>query len=326
MRNSLALCFATVAAAFVLPHSATAQTDWPNRTITLIVPFAPGGDANARLQAAALGEILGQTIIIENIGGAAGTVGSARAAKAAPDGYTMLFGNTGTHTYSQSLYKKPPYNSVDDFTPAGIVTDSPRVLIARKEIPANNLQEFVAYAKANQGKMQYGSAGVGSGTHLPCALFNWTLGLNITHVPYRGDGPALQDVAAGRLDYMCATIQAGAPQAKSGSVKAIAVMSPRRSPIMPELATTGEQGIKDVEATVWNGFFFPKGTPDAIVKKFNDAVNAMLQKQDVLKKMADMGLEVVPPEQRSPDYMARVLTAENERWGKVIRAIGVSMD
>src|SRR6187431_454559 len=264
MKMTGAALAALAALAFATP--APAQ-DWPTRPITLIVPFAAGGgvDASARLQALAIGEILGQTIVVENVGAAAGTIGSGRVAKAAPDGYTMLIGNSGTQVYSQALYKKKPYDSVADFEPVGIVTESPRILVARKGLPVNNLQELVAYMKANQHKMQYSSAGVGSGTHLPCALFNFALGVNVTHVPYRGEGPALQDVIADRIDYMCTTIQGGAAQARQGTVKGIAVMAPARAAIAPDLSTTGEQGVPGVEATVWNGFFFPKGTPKPIV-------------------------------------------------------------
>jgi len=251
-----------VAVVFVLAamtKPAVAQ-EWPTKTITLVVPFAAGGgiDASARLQAVALGEILGQSVIVENVGAAAGTVGSARVARAAPDGYTLLIGNTGTHAFSQSLYQKPPYDAVRDFEPIGLVSESPRILIVSKNLPVNNLQEFIAYAKANQKSMQYGSAGVGSGTHLPCALLNMAMGVDVTHVPYRGAGPALQDLIGGRIDYFCDTIQTGMAQVKGGTVKGIAVMSPDRVPVLPHLATTGEQGLPDVEATVWNAFFFPK--------------------------------------------------------------------
>lgn len=321
------LLLAATAALATAAMPASAQ-DWPTRNITLIVPFAPGGgiDASARLQAVTLSEILGQTIIVENIGAAAGTVGSARVAKAPPDGYLFMIGNTGTHAYSQSLYKTPPYNSAEDFTPIGLVSESPRILVARKTLPVNNLQEFIAYAKANQATMQYGSAGVGSGTHLPCALLNTTLGVNITHVPYRGAGAVMQDLIGGRIDYMCDTIQTGAAQAKGGSVKGIAVMSPQRVPIIADLATTGEQGLKGVEATVWNGFFFPKGTPKPIVDKMNKALQEMIARPDVRKKLEDLGLEIVPPEQRSPEYLAKYLPEDIARWGKVIKAAGISMD
>jgi tripartite-type tricarboxylate transporter receptor subunit TctC len=318
---------AAMAALAILTGAAQAQ-DWPTRPITLIVPFSAGGgvDASARLQALVMGEILGQTIVVENVGAAAGTVGTSRVAKATPDGYTMLIGNSGTQVYSQWLYKKRPYDSVADFEPVGIVTESPRVLVARKGLPVNNLQEFIAYAKANQDKMQYSSAGVGSGTHLPCALFNFTLGLNITHVPYRGEGPALQDVIADRIDYMCTTAQSGTAQSKQGAVKGLAVMSPRRTAANPDLLTTGEQGVPGIEATVWNGFFFPKGTPKPIIEKTQKAIETILNKPETRAKMEQMGLEILPPEQRTAEYLTQFLKQDIERWGKVIKAAGIAVD
>lgn len=180
------MVFAAAAAVMAFAHPAFAE-DWPTRPITLIVPFAAGGgiDVSVRIQAQRMSEFLGQSIVVENVGAAAGTVGSARVAKAAPDGYTMLIGNTGTHAYNQTLYKKPPYNAAADFQPVGLVSESPRILIARKDLPANNLQEFIAYLKANEKTAQFGSAGVGSGTHIPCVLLNSAIGVDITHVPYR---------------------------------------------------------------------------------------------------------------------------------------------
>jgi tripartite-type tricarboxylate transporter receptor subunit TctC len=305
-----------------------AAQSWPTRTLTLIIPFAPGGgiDASARIQAQHLGELLGQTIVAENIGAAAGMVGSSRVAKAAPDGYTFLIGNIGTHAYNQSLYKKPLYNAATDFTPVGLVSESPRILVARKDLPVKDLQEFVNYAKANQAKMQYGSAGVGSGTHLPCALLNRAIGVEITHVPYRGAGPAMQDLIAGRIDYMCDTIQTGAAQARAQSVRGIAVMSAKRAPIIQDLATSGEQGLPGVEASAWNAFFFPKGTPETIVRRLNKAMGDMLDNPLVRKRLEDLGLEIVPPERRTPEYLAKFLPEEIERWGKIIRAAGISAD
>ena len=295
---------------------------WPARPITLVIPFAPGGgiDASARIQAQALSEQLGQAIVSENMGAAAGMVGSAKVAKAEPDGYTFLIGNTGTHAYSQSLYKKPLYNAATDFAPVGLVSESPRLLDVRKDLPVANLKEFVAYAKANHVKMQFGSAGVGAGTHLPCVLLNNAIGVEITHIPYRGEGPALQDLIAGRIDYMCNTIQAGAVQAKSGSIKAIAVMAGKRSSVLPEIATSGEQGLPGVEASVWNAFFFPKGTPGAIVQKMAKALNDMLDKPELRKRLEDLGLEIVPPERRGPEYLAKFIPEEIERWAKVVKA------
>ena len=316
-----------LAASIALAGTAAAQ-NWPVRTITLIIPFAPGGgiDSSARIQAQQMGELLGQTIIAENVGAAAGMVGGLRVAKAEPDGYTFLIGNTGTHAYNQALYKKPLYNAATDFTPVGLVSESPRILVARKDLPVDNLREFVAYARANQSKMQYGSAGVGSGTHLPCALLNRAIGVDVTHVPYRGAGPAMQDLIAGRIDYMCDTIQTGAAQAKGRSVKGIAVMSAKRAAIIADLATTGEQGLAGVEASVWNAFFLPRGTPETIVRRLNKAMSDTLDNPSVRKRLEDLGLEIVPPERRSPEYLARFLPDEIERWGKVIRAAGISAD
>lgn len=329
-KTRTAIAFFTLGIAALTSASLTTawSQDWPSRPLTLVVPFAAGGgiDASARLQAQALGEILGQQVVVENLGGAAGTIGSAKVANTKPDGYTMLIGNSGTHAYSQSLSKTKPYDSLNDFEVVGIVTESPRIMIGRKDLPVNNLKEFVAYAKANQAKMQYGSAGVGSGTHLPCALFNHTLGLNIVHIPYRGAGPVMQDLIAGRIDYMCDTIQTGAARAKSGLVKGLAVMAPKRLAIIPELETTSEGGVPDVEATVWNGFFFPKGTPKPIVDKLNAALQTMLARPDVASKMASFGLEIVPEDQRSPEYATKLIAKEIERWGKLIRATGITLD
>jgi tripartite-type tricarboxylate transporter receptor subunit TctC len=313
------------AAALALSAQAAAQT-WPSRPITLIVPFAAGGgvDTSARIQAAKLAELLGQPIIAENVGAAAGMVGSARVAKGEPDGYLFLIGNTGTHAYSQSVNKVPLYNAATDFAPVGLVSESPRILDVRKDLPVSNLQEFVAYAKVNHAKMQFGSAGVGAGTHLPCVLLNIAMGVDITHIPYRGEGPALQDLIAGRIDFMCNTIQTGAAQAKSGKVKAIAVMAPRRSAVIPELATSGEQGLPGVEASVWNGLFFPKGTPGPIVQKMAKAVNEMLDDPVIRKRLEDLGLEIVPPERRGPEYLAKFVPEEIERWAKVVKAARIT--
>jgi tripartite-type tricarboxylate transporter receptor subunit TctC len=294
----------------------------------MIIPFAPGGgvDASGRIQAQRMGELLGQTIVVENVGAAAGTVGSLRVAKGATDGYLFLMGNSGTHAFSQGLRKSPPYNSVTDFAPVGLVTESPRILLARKDLPVNNLQEFVKYVKANHTKMQFGSAGVGSGTHLPCELLNATLGVKITHVPYKGAAPVMQDLIGGRIDYMCDTIQTGAAQARAGTVKGLAVMSPRRVPIIAELATTGEQGLAGVEATVWNGFFFPKGTPDAIVRRMNKVMNTAIEDPAMRKRLEELGLEILPAEQRTPEYLARYLAEDVERWKKVIATAGIPVE
>jgi tripartite-type tricarboxylate transporter receptor subunit TctC len=316
------------AASLIMLGGPLAAQDWPARPITLVVPFAAGGgvDVSARIQAQRMGELLGQQIVVENVGAAAGMAGGQRVAKAAPDGYTLLIGNTGTHAFNQSLYKKPLYNAVTEFEPVGLVSESPRIIIARNDLPANNLQELIAYLKANEKTAQFGSAGVGSGTHLPCVLFNLTIGANVTHVPYRGEAPVMQDIIGGRIDYMCATIQSGAAQAKQGAVKGMAVMAEKRVAIIPELATTGEQGLPGVEASVWNAFFFPKGTPEPIVRKLNKAMSDTLDDPAIRKRLEELGLEVVPPERRTPEYLAKYLPAEIERWAQVVHRAGISAD
>jgi tripartite-type tricarboxylate transporter receptor subunit TctC len=316
------------AASLVMLGGPVGAEDWPARPITLVVPFAAGGgvDVSARIQAQRMGELLGQQIVVENVGAAAGMAGGQRVAKAAPDGYTLLIGNTGTHAFNQSLYKKPLYNAVTEFEPVGLVSESPRIIIARNDLPANNLQELIAYLKANEKTAQFGSAGVGSGTHLPCVLLNLAIGANVTHVPYRGEAPVMQDIIGGRIDYMCATIQSGAAQAKQGAVKGIAVMAEKRVSIIPELATTGEQGLPGVEASVWNAFFFPKGTPEPIVRKLNKAMSDTLDDPAIRKRLEELGLEVVPTERRTPEYLAKYLPTEIERWAKVVHRAGISAD
>ena len=249
--------FAVLLAAALAVHA----QDWPARTLTMIVPFPAGGplDVVARILAPPIGELLGQQIIIENVAGAGGSTGSSRVAKAVPDGYIFLYGNSGTHTYSQLLSKRPPYNAVTDFAPVAVFVENSKVLVARKDLPADTLPEFIAYAKANQSRMQYGSAGAGSATHVTCVLLNVALGLEITHVPYRGTGPAMQDLMGGRIDYVCDVISTALPLIRSRSVKPIALLSPQRSRVLPDLATAQEQGLAGFDADAWNAFFLPEG-------------------------------------------------------------------
>jgi tripartite-type tricarboxylate transporter receptor subunit TctC len=270
--------------------------------------------------------MLGQSIVVENVGAAAGMAGSLRVAKSAPDGYMLLIGNSGTHAFNQSLYNKPLYNSVTDFTPVGLVSESPRILIARKDLPVANVKEFVAYVQANQATMQFGSAGVGSGTHLPCVLLNMAMDVDVTHVPYRGEGPAQQDLIGKRIDYMCSTIQTGAALVQQDTVKGIAVMAHHRVKIIPDLATTGEQGLPGVEASVWNAFFLPPGAPEPIVRKLNKVMSDTLDDPVVRGRLESLGLEIAAPERRTPQYLAKLVPEEVERWAKVVHAAGISAD
>ncbi len=317
-----------LAVALMLTASPGVAEDWPTRPITLIVPFSPGGgvDISARLQAQAIGDILGQTVVVENIGGGAGMPAGLRVAHAPPDGYTFMIGNAGTHAFTQSLYKKPLYNSVTDFTPVGLVSESPRIVNVRKDLPVNNLQEFMAWLRAHEKTAQFGSAGVGTGTHLPCVLFNLAVGVNITNVPYRGAGAIIQDLLGGRIDYMCDTIQTGAQLAKQGQAKPIAVLSARRVAIIPEVPTAAEQGLAGVDASVWNAFFLPKGTPDAIVRRLNAAINQSLENPALRGRLEELGLEIVPAEQRTPEYLAKFLPEDIKRWAVPVHAAGISAD
>src|SRR3974390_227544 len=268
----------TIAAAFAgvlaLTASAGAQ-DFPIRPITMVIPFAAGGpqDTIGRIFAQRMGELLRQTVVVENVGGAGGMTGSKRVADAKPDGYTMVVGSVGTHAQNQTLYKHPLYNVVTDFTPVAFLAETPIAIITRPDLPVTNFKEFVAYAKANQTKMQFGSAGAGSATHLACVVLDGAMGTNITHVPYRGTGPAMQDLIGGRIDYLCDIIATAKAQIEGGKVKGIAIMTKDRSPVLPNLPTTGEQGL-DVQAYTWSALFLPKGAPADVVKKLNEAAVA----------------------------------------------------
>jgi tripartite-type tricarboxylate transporter receptor subunit TctC len=318
---------AIIVAVLSLVMPALAQ-DWPNRTITMVVPFPAGGpiDVVARILTPPMSELLGQQIIIENVGGAGGSTGSARIAHAAPDGYQFLLGNSGTHTYSQLLYKKPLYNAVTDFEPVAVFVENSKVLVTRKDFPADTLPAFIAHAKANQGKMQFGSAGAGSATHMTCVLLNAAIGVNITHVPYRGTGPAMQDLMGGRIDYICDVISTSLPLVRSHSIKAIAMLSPQRSPVLPDLPTAQEQGLAGFDADAWNAFFLPKGTPDAIVQRLAKVTSDVLDMPWVRERLVGLGLNVPPPERRSPEYLTKLIPSELEKWAAPVKSSGVSVN
>jgi tripartite-type tricarboxylate transporter receptor subunit TctC len=323
------LMFGAVAVLQCIALPRASAQDWPTRQLTMVVPFAPGGpvDVVARIQGQRMGELLGQTIIIENIGGAGGGTGSARVANGSPDGHEFLLGNIGTHAFNQTLYKKPLYNAATDFAPVGLTTEAARVLVVRKDLPVNTLPEFIAYAKVNQAKMQFGSAGAGSATHIPCVLLNMKIGApDIVHVPYRGAGPAMQDLIGGRIDFMCDAISTSLSQIQEKNVKPIALLSLQRAAVLPDLKTAHEQGLPDFGVDAWNAFFLPKGTPAAIVRRLNKAMNDTLETPSVRQRLDGLGLSIVAPERRSPDYLATFVRSEIEKWADPIKASGVSAD
>ena len=301
---------------------------YPAKPMTMVIPFAAGGptDVLGRVMAQRMSEILGQQVIVENVGGAGGMTGSKRVADAAPDGYTFVLGTVGTHAQSQTMYKKPLYLAATDFAPVALIAEVPIVLITRKDLPVNNLQEFIAYAKANQAKMQYGSAGAGSATHLGCVLLNYLIGVDITHVPYRGTGPAMQDLQGGRIDYLCEIVSTAKPQIDGGTVKAIAIMTKDRSPALPNVPTGLEQGVPNLEAYTWNAIFLPKGTPADIVKKLNDATVEAMKTPGVRERLEALGAVIVPEDRATPEYLDLFVKREIDKWAGPIKASGVTVD
>lgn len=321
------LVAAIFSVAVVLAGGAGAQ-EFPARPMTMIIPFAAGGptDVLGRVIAQRMSEILGQQVVVENIGGAGGMTGSKRVADAAPDGYTFGIGTVGTHAQGQTLYKRPLYNAATDFTPVGLIAEVPIILTVRKDLPANNFREFVTYAKANQSKMTFGSAGAGSATHLGCVLLNYIVGIDVTHVPYRGTGPAMQDLAGGRIDYLCEIITTAKPQVDGGTVKALAIFDKERSPALPNLPTALEQGTPNLEAYTWNAIFLPRGAPPAIVNKLNSALVQAKNTPSVRERLEGLGARIVSDERATPQYLAEFVKSEIEKWAAPIKASGVTAD
>jgi tripartite-type tricarboxylate transporter receptor subunit TctC len=302
--------------------------DWPARPVTLVVPYAAGGpvDTLARILAARLSEILGQQIVIENVGGAGGMTGASRVAMAAPDGYTVLLSGSAVLAMNQTLYKKPLYNAVTDFEHVVLFSDSARVLITRKDLPVDTLPEFVAYAKANQGKMQYGSAGAGSGVHVCSVLLDVAMGTKITHVPYRGAGPAMQDLIGGRIDFIAEQISTALPQIQGNAVKAIAALGLDRAPGLENLPTAQEQGLAELDCGSWGSLSLPKGTPQEIVRRLAKATNEAVETPAVRERYKDIGVTIPAPERRTPEYLTKFVPSEIERWAGPIKASGASAD
>lgn len=317
----------TAVALLALAGPASAQS-WPTRPVTMIIPFAAGGptDVLGRIFAERMSQVLGQTVVVDNVTGAGGMLGAQKVAQAKPDGYSFLLGTVGTHAVNQTLYKKPLYNAVADFEPVALVAEVPLVLVTRKDLPPNSLQEFIAYAKANQGKMNFGSAGNGSAVHLGCLLLNSAMGTDVQHVPYRGSAPAMADLAAGQVDFMCDIVSTALPQIRAGNVKALAMLAKARSPALPELPTADEQGLKGFEAYTWNAFFLPKGTPAAIVQRLHEAAVEAMQAPALRQRLADLSVTLAAPERTTPEYLAQFVKSEIEKWAVPIRSSGVTVD
>ena len=318
---------AAIAAALALvaiSRYAGAQ-EWPTRPVTLVVPFAAGGplDTIARIVSARMSQLLGQQMVIENVGGAGGLTGANRVAKATPDGYTVMLSGSAVLAQNPQTQKSPPYNSVTDFEHAALFSDSARVLIVRKDIPSKDFAEFKAYAKENQNKMQYGSAGAGSGSHVCAILLDGAMGTKITHVPYRGAGPAMQDLIAGRIDFITEQISTALPQIKGGTVKAFVTLGLERGPGLENVPTAAELGMQGLDCGAWSAFSFPKGTPKAIVQRLAKASSDAIDTPAVRERFKSIGVVAAAPERRSPEYLSKFVANEIARWSVPLKAAGM---
>jgi tripartite-type tricarboxylate transporter receptor subunit TctC len=321
------LHLAGAAALPALPRRAAAQT-YPNRAITFIVPFPPGAatDVCARIVADHMSRTLGQQIVIQNVSGAGGTVGSAKAMRAEADGYTILMGQMGTHAAAVSLYPNLPYRPAEDFEAVGQVAAFPLIIVARKDFPANTLRELIAYLKANDTTINEGHAGVGSIFYTTCLLFNSMLGIKPTLVPFAGGAPAMNALVGGQVDFMCADILTGGAQVADGKIKAYAVSAPARNPALPQVPTTAEAGLPDYVVAGWNGIFAPKDTPRPIVDALADALDKALDDAATRERLAKLGCDIPGKPQRGPAALHALVVAEIARWSPIIKAAGVRMD
>jgi putative tricarboxylic transport membrane protein len=308
------------------PSMAQAQT-YPDRTITMVVPFAAGGptDTVARLVGEAMSKDLGQQVIVENVGGAGGTLGAARVAKAEPDGYTLLLHHIGMATLA-TLYRKLPFNALEDFEYIGLVTDVPMVLVARKDFEPADLKQLIDYVKANKDKVTYANAGIGAASHLCGMLFMSSIETPLTTVPYKGTGPALTDLIGGQVDFMCDQSTNTSNQIKAGEIKAYATTTKERLPNLPDVPTAAEAGLPQLEVTVWHGAYAPKGTPKEVIDRLSQSLKTALKDETVVQRLAELGTAPVPEDQATPEALKQKLASEIERWRPIITAAGQFAD
>ena len=317
------ICLLALSAILAAPSAASAQT-YPVKPVTIVIPLAAGGavDRMVRTIIESMKTTLGQPILVENIGGAGGTIGITRVARAAPDGYTISIGTWGTHVLNSFVYT-PPYDLVNDFEPVALLPNVPQWFIARKTLPANNLQELIAWLKANPGKATSGSVGTGGSSTVCTYYFQKATGTSYTTVPYRGGAPALQDIVAGNIDIMCDLAANSLPQVRAGNVKAFAVTSKQRWFAAPNVPTAEEAGVPGLDVSIWHGAWAPKGTPRDFVAKLNAAINGALADPDVRKRIADQGMNMPPADKQTPQAFTAFVKAEMEKWGPVIRESGI---
>lgn len=299
---------------------------WPTRPIRLIVPFGPGSgtDLVARIVADELSTVIGKPVVIENIGGAGGTIGVSRAARSAPDGYTMVIGAVDTFAQSQYLFQNPPFNAIEDFEPIALAVEQPLVVVARKNLPVGNLREFADYARHRPGQLSFGSAGIGAAPYLACAMLNSVIGIrDVVHVPYRAAAPALQDMIMDRLDYYCPLGISAATLIQDGSIKALAILTAQPSPLFPDLLTAREQGIDVTDGYYWNAFFMPKGTPEPVLVAMSEAIRTALDRPALAARLRTAAGTAVAPDRRSRAYLAEYLQSEITKWTGIMQAAEV---
>ena len=313
-----------VLTALALGLTGGAFAAYPERPITMIVPFAAGGptDVTARIVGEHMSRTLGQQIVIENVAGAGGTTGISRAAASTADGYTIMMGHMGTHGAAPAVYPNLKYNPTRDFEPVGLAAGTPILIVAKKDFPANDLKAFVAHVKANGPKLNEAHAGVGSVSHTTCTLLHSLLGVQPNRVAYRGTGPALNDLVAGQVDYMCDQIVNLTPQIQGGTIKAFAIATAERNPALPNVPTTKEAGLPEFQVSAWNAIFAPKGTPKDVVTRLNDALVKALDDANTRKRLLDLGGDVPDRAGRSPEALSKLVQTEVARWASVFKQVG----
>lgn len=302
--------------------TATRADDYPSRTITLIVPFPPGGpsDVVARIIGDGLSRQLNETVIIENVGGAGGTIGTARVAAATPDGYTLLAAGMGSHVAAPALTPGLRYDAIKDFEPIGLISNAPVAVVARKDFPANNLKEFIAYLKSHGDTVKQAHGGVGSSSHMACLLFTSELGLKPKLIPYRGTGPALADLIGDHVDFYCDQVVSVAPAVKGKSIKAYVVSGDAPSPALPGTPSAKQAGIPEFQLSIWSALYAPKGTPPEVVARLVNALDRALDDPAVDKRLVELGGAVPSKAERGPAHLAAVLKADIAKWHPILKA------
>jgi tripartite-type tricarboxylate transporter receptor subunit TctC len=302
-------------------NGAQAQ-EYPARTVTIIVPFAAGGpaDITGRIVGDIFNRHLGQKFVVENVGGAGGTIGALRAARASADGYTILSGHLGTNALASAFYPNLGYDPQKDFAPIGLTAEYPELLVVRKDFPANNLKEFIAYAKSNTSKLNVGDAGLGSVSYIGCLLLNAAIGIKPTMVPFTGTAPVLNAMLGGQIDYECDPVLGTLSQVQAGTVKALAIAARKRSPMLPDVPTSDEQGLPEFDCAPFYAVFVPSGTPQPVIEKLVEALNKGLSEEPVQKRLAELGADIVEPARRGPRALADLVKNESDRLMPVLRA------